>query len=82
LFGAAGAETLTLELWDIVALQPDVLLIGDDVSQDNEAVLKALDVPAAHNGRIVRVDITLLAWPGTRVARAFDALPALLDLGR
>ena len=37
------------------------------------------DWPATQNGRIHIVDGTLLAWPGTRLAKALAELPSLLQ---
>ena len=86
LFGDFPNERVTLMPEDIVALQPDVVLLADEsVGGFTEAeayVFADLAVPAADAGRIYRLDGRVLTWPGTRVARAFDVLPGLLDLGR
>jgi len=67
---------------DEVALaQPEVVLLPDEpypfTDADLEAII-ALDIPAAHNERIYRIDGSLLTWHGTRVAYALRDLPVLL----
>ncbi|MBC8100090.1 MAG: ABC transporter substrate-binding protein [Armatimonadetes bacterium] len=80
---AAGRDTryprITLE--EVVVAQPDVILLPSEPFLFTEAHLPlfaALDVPAAHQKRIHLVDGTLLTWHGTRIAQAFEILPALL----
>lgn len=66
---------------EVVAAQPDLILLPDEPFAFNEthiALFASLEVPAAHNGRIIMVDGSLLHWHGTRLARALDTLPALL----
>ena len=68
-----------------IAAQPDVILLPSEPFAFDEShvpIFAALDVPAAHNGRIYLVDGSLLTWHGTRMARAFDRLPALLTEGQ
>ncbi len=69
---------------EIIAAQPDVILLPDEpfaYSQDNFAKIAALfaDTPAAKNGRILPVDGTLLFWYGTRMAKALQTLPGLIN---
>ena len=82
LFGDFTAGTVEPDERDVIALQPDVILLaaGGPVGFTDEdiAVLASLDTPAGRAGRVMLVDSTLLTWPGTRVARAFDVLPNLL----
>jgi ABC-type Fe3+-hydroxamate transport system substrate-binding protein len=71
---------ITLE--EVVAAQPQVILLPSEPFQFTEAhipIFAALDVPAARNNRIHLVDGSLLSWHGTRIAYAFDTLPALLQ---
>jgi ABC-type Fe3+-hydroxamate transport system substrate-binding protein len=66
---------------DVVAAQPEVILLPSEPFAFTEAHLplfSALDVPAAKHKRIHLVDGSLLSWHGTRIAYAFDTLPALL----
>ncbi len=65
------------------AAQPDVILLPSEpfhFTAEHLPIFTALDVPAAKHGRIHLVDGALLTWHGTRIARAFDTLPALLWL--
>ncbi|MFN8379222.1 MAG: helical backbone metal receptor [Anaerolineae bacterium] len=84
LLGEYTVETLELSERDVTALRPDVILLAtggsDGFTEEDAITLAALDTPAGRAGRVVRVDGTLLTWPGTRMARAFDLLPNLLDL--
>lgn len=80
---AAGRDRryprITLD--EVVAAQPELVLLPDEpyafAAEDVEAI-SALDIPAAHSGRIYRVDGSLLTWHGTRVAYALRDLPALI----
>ena len=66
---------------DVVAAQPDVILLPSEPYRFTEADVPrfaALDVPAAHNNQIHLVDGSLLTWPGTRVVYALAELPPLL----
>lgn len=71
---------VTLE--EVVAAQPDIILLPSEpyaFSEKERALFQALDVPAARNGQIHLIDGSLLTWPGTRIARAFEVLPALFN---
>jgi ABC-type Fe3+-hydroxamate transport system substrate-binding protein len=63
---------------DIEPVQPDVILLPDDCPEPESRVFEGLDVPAAHNRRIHRIDPRLLTWYGTRVAFALRDLPLVL----
>lgn len=84
LFGDYATETVELSEDDLIALQPDVILLAgggpNGFSEDEADFLSSLDTPAGRAGRVLLIDETLLTWPGTRMARAFDYLPNLLDL--
>ncbi len=69
-------------LAEVEAAQPDVILLPSEpfaFDEQHVSIFAALDVPAAHTGRIHLVDGSLLTWHGTRMARAFAALPALFS---
>jgi ABC-type Fe3+-hydroxamate transport system substrate-binding protein len=62
---------------EVVARQPDVVLLPDEphpFSEDDAAVFRALDIPAAKHGRVLRVDGRALCWYSPRLA---DALPSV-----
>lgn len=66
---------------DVVAQQPEVVLLPDEpyhFSDADAATFAALDIPAAHSGRISAVDGSLLTWHGTRLGYALRDLPPLL----
>jgi ABC-type Fe3+-hydroxamate transport system substrate-binding protein len=70
-----------VSLEEVVAAQPDVILLPDEPYTFGEADLPrfaALDVPAAHQNQIHLVDGSLLSWHGTRLAYALEQLPPLL----
>jgi ABC-type Fe3+-hydroxamate transport system substrate-binding protein len=72
---------VTLEA--IEAAQPDIVLLPSEPYEFNDSHVSqfaALDIPAARHGRIHLVDGALLTWHGTRIAHAFNELPALLEL--
>ena len=72
---------LQVTLEEVAASQPDVILFPTEPYKFTEADIPffaALDVPAAHNGRISLVDGTLLLWYGTRISYALRDLPPLL----
>lgn len=79
----AGRDTryprVTLD--EVVAAQPDVILLPSEPYQFTEADLPmftALDVPAAKNSQIHLVDGSLLSWHGIRLAFALEHIPPLL----
>jgi len=67
---------------EVVAAQPDIILLPSEpytFSEKDLPFFQALDVPAARNQQIHLIDGSLLTWPGTRIARAFEVLPALFN---
>lgn len=79
-FAEWNERAVTLD--DILAAQPEIVLLPDEPGVENDAArLAALDIPAARANRIHRVDMTLLTWAGTRAAYALRDLPALLMPG-
>ncbi len=91
--GAAGPDTgipevlqggryQPITLADVLAAQPEVVLLPDEpysFSEIDQAEIAALDIPAAHTGRIHLIDGSLLTWHGTRMAYALRDLPVLLS---
>ncbi len=72
---------ITLE--EVVKHQPDIILLPSEpyaFTEADKAIFADLDVPAAHNNRIFLVDGSYLTWHGTRIAYAFDTIPALLTI--
>jgi ABC-type Fe3+-hydroxamate transport system substrate-binding protein len=83
---ARGGDTRypRIALGEIVAAQPDVILLPDDPYQFSDEELDQLtrwlaETPAVQQGRIHRVDGSLVTWAGTRVARALQELPAVFE---
>jgi len=66
---------------DILAAAPEVILLPDEpyafADADVEA-LAAFDVPAVRNGRVHRIDGTLVSWYGPRIRTAIETLRPLL----
>lgn len=80
---AAGRDTRypRITLQEVEAAQPEVILLPSEpfaFIEQHLPMFAGLDVPAAKNGRIHLVDGSLLTWHGTRIAYAFETLPALL----
>lgn len=76
-----GYPRVTFE--EVEAAQPDIVLLPSEPYAFDETHVSrfaALDIPAAQHGRIHLVDGALLTWHGTRIAHAFNELPALLEL--
>jgi ABC-type Fe3+-hydroxamate transport system substrate-binding protein len=66
---------------EIVAAAPEVVLLPDEpypFTAEEAQALRALPIPAARDGRIHRIDGTLVSWYGPRIARALETLPPLL----
>lgn len=60
---------------EVVERQPELVLLPDEphpFSDEDAAVFRALPIPAAEQGRVLRVDGKALCWPSPRLA---DALP-------
>lgn len=69
---------------EIVAAAPEVVLLPDEpyaFGPRDEVELGALEMPAAANGRIHRIDGTLVSWYGPRIRRAIEVLRPLLAAG-
>jgi len=69
-----------VSLDEVVAAQPEVVLLPDEpyaFGESDVRELAALAIPA-RNGRIHRIDGTLVSWYGPRIARAIDTIRALL----
>lgn len=69
---------------EIRAADPVLILLPDEPYYFNEAacqrVIAHLDgVSAVRAGRVVRVDGSLLTWHGTRLAKALQELPVLVE---
>lgn len=72
---------ITME--EVVERQPDIIFLPSEpyaFTEADKAIFADLDVPAAHNNRIFLVDGSYLTWHGTRIAYAFDTIPALLTI--
>ncbi len=69
-----------LTLDEVVEAAPEVVLLPDEpyaFGDADVAELAALDVPAARDGRIHRVDGQLLTWYGPRLAAALESFRSL-----
>ncbi len=67
---------------EIVEAQPEVILLPDEpyaFGRRDVDELAALDLPAARQGRIHRLDGTLVSWYGPRIGRALEHVRGLLD---
>jgi ABC-type Fe3+-hydroxamate transport system substrate-binding protein len=69
---------------EMIAAQPQVILLPDEpyVFDDNQAAqLQDLlcETPAVQNGKMIRLDGSLITWYGTRLARALVELPGILE---
>lgn len=83
----AGRDTryprVTLD--EVVARAPEIVLLPDEPHAFTDAdaeVFRALDIPAARRGQILRCDGKDLMWYGARAVEGFDRLRALIDAGR
>lgn len=73
-----------LGLAEILAAQPDLVLLPDEPYAYGTAEREQLETllaetPAGQAGRFVMVDGSLIAWHGTRLARALQTLPEVLQ---
>jgi ABC-type Fe3+-hydroxamate transport system substrate-binding protein len=69
-----------VKLAEIEAAAPELILLPDEpyaFDQRDALELGALDVPAAHGGRIHLIDGTLVSWYGPRILQAIDTLCGL-----
>jgi ABC-type Fe3+-hydroxamate transport system substrate-binding protein len=69
---------------EIIQAQPQIILLPDEPFEfqaEHEELLhdKLAESPAVKDGRIHRVDGSLITWFGTRLARALQELPALFE---
>jgi len=74
-----------VNLEDIQQAQPDIIFLPSEpyeFSESHVRLFEKLDIPAARNRQIHLVDGSLLTWHGTRIAYAFETIPALLRLPR
>jgi ABC-type Fe3+-hydroxamate transport system substrate-binding protein len=70
-----------ISLDEVIEAQPELVLLPDEpypFSEDDALMFQALDIPAAHSGRVHLIDGSLLTWHGTRLAYALRDLPPLL----
>lgn len=84
IFAGQQARYPEIALEQVVAAQPEVVLLPDDPFAFGEAdaeTIGTLDIPAAQQGLVHLVDGSLLSWHGTRLAYALRDLPALLMRG-
>ena len=59
---------------------PEAVLLPDEpyaFGQRDAQEIGALDIPAAHTGRIHLIDGTLVSWYGPRILQAIETLRAL-----
>jgi ABC-type Fe3+-hydroxamate transport system substrate-binding protein len=78
--GVSGRRYPRVELAEIEAASPELILLPDEpyaFGQRDAQQLGALDVPAAHAGRIHLIDGTLVSWYGPRILQAIETLRAL-----
>jgi ABC-type Fe3+-hydroxamate transport system substrate-binding protein len=83
---AAGRDTryprITFD--EVVAAQPDMVLLPSEpflFTEEHISLFARLDIPAVRKNQIALVDGSLLTWHGTRMAYAFNTIPALLCPG-
>lgn len=77
----ADSGLVRLSLDHVIGAQPEIVLLPetpDEPGPVSAAEWFTLDLPAAHTGRIHRIDPTLLTWYGTRIGFALRDLPPLL----
>ena len=68
---------------EVIKSQPDIILLPSEpyaFTETDIALFSSLDVPAAQHKRIFLVDGSYMSWHGTRIAYAFDTIPALLTI--
>ncbi len=78
--GASGRRYPRVELAEIEAASPELILLPDEpyaFGQRDAQQLGALDVPAARAGCIHLIDGTLVSWYGPRILQAIETLRAL-----
>jgi ABC-type Fe3+-hydroxamate transport system substrate-binding protein len=80
-FAEREVRYFPVTLDEVTAARPEVVLLPSKpyaFGAEAAAEMRALDIPAARNGRIHLVDGSLLFWYGTRTARGLSELPPLL----
>ena len=80
-FGDRPQRYPTVELDEMAARRPDVIILPDEPFRFRRAHLRDFDpypdVPAVRQGRIHLMDGKLFSWHGPRIGVALRALPAL-----
>ncbi len=79
-FAAASRRYPRVELAEIEAAGPELVLLPDEpyaFGQRDAQEIGALDIPAAHTGRIHLIDGTLVSWYGPRILQAIETLCGL-----
>lgn len=80
--GRSGARYPLVNWEQVEAAQPEVILLPSEpfaFGEEHLALFTRLNVPAARSGRIHQIDGSFLTWHGTRIAYAFNTVPALLQ---
>lgn len=80
-FAGSDRRYPPVSLEAVIDAQPELVLLPGapyPFTEEDAAMIRALDIPAAHNGRVHVVEGSLLTWPGTRVAYALRDLPPLI----
>lgn len=70
---------------EITARAPEIVLLPDEphaFTEDDAAVFRGLDIPAAKTGHVVLCDGKDLMWYGARSVEGLDRLRALVDAAR
>lgn len=68
---------------EVIAANPELIILPDEPYVFGEEHQQAFyhwfeECTAARQGKIIRVDGTLITWHGTRLARALEILPSIL----
>jgi len=82
--GARDTRYPRVTLDEVVALQPEVVLLPDEphpFSEDDAQVFRALDIPAARDGRVRRVDGKDLCWYSPRITEGLRRVSAWFEDG-
>lgn len=82
--GARDTRYPRVTLDEVVARQPEVVLLPDEphpFSEDDARVFRALDIPAARDGRVFRVDGKDLCWYSPRVTEGLRRVSAWFEDG-
>jgi ABC-type hemin transport system substrate-binding protein len=83
---AAGRDTRypRLALQEVLASNPEVIILPDepfgfDKSHQEQIIELLAETSAVKNGKLLQIDGSLLTWHGTRLARALQELPGMID---